>query len=305
MRIAFLGLGAMGAPMAARLAAGGHEVRGFDTSATARERLAHAGGTPCDSAAAAAEGAAAVVTMLPDERIVEAVLFGPQGAASAMTGRPLLLEMSTSDADWIGICAERLAPAGVRVMDVPVARGVREAASGDLLVMAGGEPDDFAAAQALLACFAKPDDILHVGPRGTAIRLKLINNYLSMVNMVIAAEGLCFAGLAGIPREVALRVFGATPAGKGQLTTNFPRKVLRGDIAPDFPLRLGLKDVGLALKLGAQLGAPLYLGAAARQNFAMAERWGRAAQDCTAMLHLLEDLAGSPPIDPSQPAGAR
>ncbi|MBU1442013.1 MAG: NAD(P)-dependent oxidoreductase [Gammaproteobacteria bacterium] len=306
MQVAFLGLGAMGAPMAQRLVQGGHTVRGFDTAPAARERLAGIGGSPFDTAAAAAEGADAVITMLPDERIVESVLFGDQGAARAMRRHALLLEMSTSDADWIHTCAERLSSAGVRVMDVPVARGVREAAAGELLVMAGGDAADMDAARPLLGCFGRAEDVLHVGPRGSAIRLKLINNYLSMVNMVVAAEGLSFAALAGVPREMALRVLGATPAGRGQLLTNFPRKVLRGDVTPDFPLRLGLKDLSLALNLGARLGAPLHLGSAARQTFGLAARWGRAEEDCTAMLLLLEDLARVPHEQPavdSNPAG--
>jgi 4-hydroxybutyrate dehydrogenase/sulfolactaldehyde 3-reductase len=294
MRVAFLGLGTMGVPMATRLVQGGHAVHGFDNLPAARERLASIGGTPCDSAVAAAADADAVITMLPDERIVESVLFGEEGAVRAIAPGALFLDMGTSGAQWIHVCAQRLASTNVRVMDAPVARGVREAAAGELLVMVGGDAADMAAAMPLLNCFARPEDLIHVGPLGSAIRLKLINNYLSLVNMVVAAEGLTFAALAGVPRETALRVLGATPAGKGQLLTNFPLKVLRGDVTPDFPLRLGLKDLSLALNLGARLGAPLHLGAAARQAFSLANRWGRAEEDCTAMLLLLEDLCRLP-----------
>ena len=292
MRIAFFGLGKMGIPMVRRLLQGGHKVVGFDLSHGARTRLAHErfvfGETPEQTAI----DADVVITMLPDEAAVEQVLFGPSGIVKGLRPGALLLEMSTSDANYIHRCAERLEKLGIRSMDVPVCRGTSEAAQGELLVLAGGEPDDLAIAMPALSLLGKKEDILHVGPLGTAIRLKLINNYLSMVNMVIAAEGLTFSRLAGIDREIAMRVFGSTPAGKGQLLTNFPRKVLSGDVSPDFPLKMGLKDITLALKLGAQLGAPLFAGAAARQAFGLAGPWGRAEEDCTSMLHVLEDMAG-------------
>jgi len=292
MRIAFFGLGAMGTPMLQRLASGGHQVCGFDVSTDARNRLTEQGIATTASPKKAAEGADIVVTMLPDQNAVESVLFGPAGAASALRTGALLLEMSTSDAGYITGCAQRLNELGVRAMDAPVCRGVHEAATGELLVLAGGDADDLASAMPVLSRFGRPEDVLHVGPLGAGIRLKLINNYLSMVNMVVAAEGLTFTRLAGIDRDVAMRVFSATPAGKGQMLTNFPRKVLRGDTSPDFPLRMGLKDITLALKLGAELGAPLFLGANARQSFGLAQPWGRGGEDCTSMLHLLEDMAG-------------
>ena len=83
----------------------------------------------------------------------------------------------------------------------------------------------------------------------------------------------------------------STAAGRGQLNTNFPRKVLAGDITPDFPLRMGFKDINLAMNLAASIGAPLGLGGYAREMFALAKSWGREEQDCTAMLLLLEDIA--------------
>jgi 4-hydroxybutyrate dehydrogenase/sulfolactaldehyde 3-reductase len=86
-------------------------------------------------------------------------------------------------------------------------------------------------------------------------------------------------------------VLSTTSAGRGQLLTNFPRKVLAGDITPDFPLRMGYKDIDQALHLAASVGAPLGLGAYARELYSLAKSWGRSEQDCTAMLLLLEDLA--------------
>jgi len=304
MRIAFLGLGTMGEPMARRLIDAGHALSVFDVSAAARGRFEGLGCTVAGSAAQAAERAEILIAILPDSDAVESALFGDRGAVAALPPGALVLDMSTGDAAHVHRCAARLAVRGVRTMDVPVARSVREARTGQLLVMAGGDAADFEAALPVLEVLGDPEAIHHVGPLGSAIRLKLINNYLSMVNMVVAAEGLTFARRAGIERDVALRVLQSTPAGKGQLNTNYPRKVLRGDIAPDFPLRMGLKDINLALRLGDQVGAPLYLGAAARQAFALASSWGRQDQDCTAMLLLMQDLCGEHDTASAQSAAA-
>lgn len=295
MRIAFFGLGKMGIPMVRRLIQGDHQVVGFDLSPEAQTRLVDERFTFGETPEKTAIDADIIITMLPNEKAVEQALFGASGAVKGLRSGALLLEMSTSDANYIHCCAERLSALGIRSMDVPVCRGMSEAARGELLVLAGGESDDLATAMPVLSQLGKEEDILHVGPLGTAIRLKLINNYISMVNMVVAAEGLTFARLAGIDREIAMRVFGSTPAGKGQMLTNFPRKVLRGDVTPEFPLKMGLKDITLALKLGDQLGAPLFIGAAARQSFGLAAPWGRSEEDCTSMLHVLEDIAGLRP----------
>jgi 3-hydroxyisobutyrate dehydrogenase-like beta-hydroxyacid dehydrogenase len=110
--------------------------------------------------------------------------------------------------------------------------------------------------------------------------------------MVLTAETLAMAKKAGVDTAAAVDVLQNTVAGRGQINVNFPKKVLAGDITPDFPLRLGFKDLSLGLALGHELGAPLFLGANALELFGMAPGLGMADQDCTAMLHILERLAG-------------
>ncbi|MFG5410013.1 NAD-binding protein [Piscinibacter sakaiensis] len=158
--------------------------------------------------------------------------------------------------------------------------------------MAGGDTEDVARARPLFEALA--DTIVHVGPRGSGIRLKLVNNYMGMVGMVMTAEALMFAAKLGLDRATVVKVLSTTAAGRGQLNTNYPHKVLAGDVTPDFPLRMGYKDIHLAMNLAASVGAPLGLGGYAREMFALAKSWGREEQDCTAMLLLLEDLAQVP-----------
>lgn len=143
------------------------------------------------------------------------------------------------------------------------------------------------------------DSIVHAGPQGHGIKLKLVNNYMSTVGSVLAAEALTLANKAGLDREMTVRVLSGTTAGRGQLIVNFPNKVLAGDVTPDFPLRMAHKDVSHALALGAELGSPLMLGSIAREMFSLAGPWGRGNEDWTATLLLLEDLARAEHLPPT------
>ncbi|MBS0447686.1 MAG: NAD-binding protein [Proteobacteria bacterium] len=299
--IAFLGLGTMGGAMLRNLARSGFACAGYDVMPAARQRLADSGVRLAASPADAARGADILITMLPTSAHVRAALFGEDGAAATLARHALVIEMSTGDAvetDRIGADLKAL---GLRCMDAPVGRTPREAAAGKALIMAGGSDADLADARPAFDAMA--DTIVHVGPFGSAIRLKLVNNYMAMVGMVLTGEALMFAAKLGLDRSTVVKVLSNTTAGRGQLLTNFPGKVLAGDVTPDFPLRMGLKDIQLALNLASSVGAPLGLGAYAREMFALAKSWGRQEEDCTAMLLLLEDMAHQPHQAANQAAG--
>ncbi|MCA0239531.1 MAG: NAD(P)-dependent oxidoreductase [Proteobacteria bacterium] len=291
-RVAFLGLGVMGGAMLRNLVRAGFDVAGYDVSSAALQRVADAGCRIAASPADAAAGADVLITMLPTSQHVREALFGRDGAAAALPRGAVVIEMSTGDAVQTDRIAEELAALGLRCIDAPVGRTPREAAAGKALIMAGADADDLARVRPLFDAMA--DTVVHVGPRGSGIRLKLVNNYMSMVGMVLTAEALMFAAKLGLDRDTTVRVLSNTTAGRGQLLTNFPRKVLAGDVTADFPLRMGLKDIHLALNLANSVGAPLGLGGYAREMFALARSWGREEQDCTAMLLLLEDVAHLP-----------
>lgn len=288
-RIGFIGLGTMGGPMAANLLRKGFELSVYDVVPAAVERAVGQGARAASGPADAARGADALITMLPDGPVVRDALFGPDGAVPALERGTLVIEMSTIAPSQSDALRRDLEAAGLRMLDAPVGRTPRHAEAGTLLVMAGGAEADVAEATPLFEAMA--DTIHHIGPAGHGIRLKVVNNYMSMVGMVMTAEALTLAAKAGLDRDTAVRVMSGTAAGRGQLIMNYPNKVLAGDITPDFPLRMGLKDISLALQFGAELSSPLPLGAAARELFALAPAWGRDGQDCTAMLLLMEDLA--------------
>jgi 4-hydroxybutyrate dehydrogenase/sulfolactaldehyde 3-reductase len=288
-RIAFLGLGIMGGAMLRNLVKHGFEVAGYDVAPAAFDRLADLAFRRATSPADAARDARIVITMLPTSAHVRDALFATDGACAALQPGALVIEMSTGDAAETDRLGAELARMKLRCIDAPVGRTPREAAEGKALIMAGAATADLDEARPVFEAMA--NEIVHVGPFGSGIRLKLVNNYMGMVGMVLTGEALMFAAKLGLDRDTVVKVMSTTAAGRGQLNTNFPRKVLAGDVTPDFPLRMGFKDINLAMNLAASVGAPLGLGGYAREMFALAKSWGREEQDCTAMLLLLEDIA--------------
>lgn len=288
--IGFIGLGTMGGPMARHLTAAGYRVQGFDLDPDKLNALAAVGGIACQSIAEVCDQASIVITMLPRDEHVRAALLGERGVVAYARPGTLVLEMSTILPRSSLAIAQTLEHAELRMMDAPVGRTPADAREGKLLVMAGGTAEDFEQARPIFDAFA--DKVLYMGALGSGIRMKVINNYMSMVSMVLTAETLTMAKKAGIATKAAVEVLQNTVAGRGQINVNYPKKVLAGDITPDFPLSLGYKDLSLGLSLGHELGAPLFLGASALELFGMAPAFGRADQDCTAMLLILEQLAG-------------
>ncbi|MDA8108237.1 MAG: NAD(P)-binding domain-containing protein [Betaproteobacteria bacterium] len=288
-KIAFLGLGTMGGPMARNLIAAGHELAVFDVSARALEPFAS---LPCRIAGSprdAATGVDAVITMLPDSAHVREALLGAAGACQALEKGRLVIDMSTIAASSSLALARDLNALGYRMLDAPVGRTPADAAAGTLLVIVGGAEADLAEARPIFERLGST--IVHAGPQGHGIKLKLVNNYMSAVGTLLTAEALTLAKKVGLDRAITVQVLSSTTAGRGQLIVNYPKKVLAGDVSPDFPMRMAHKDVSHALSLGAEAGSPLLLGAIAREMLALAGPWGRADQDWTAMLLLLEDLS--------------
>jgi 4-hydroxybutyrate dehydrogenase/sulfolactaldehyde 3-reductase len=261
MNVGFIGVGVMGAPMARNLAKGGHAVAVYDASPRALEAFRDSTCRIAQSAADAAHDADVVITMLPDSEHVRKALLGDDGACTTLAQGRLVVEMSTIAASASIVLGEELVRRGYRMIDAPVGRTPRDAAAGPRLVIAGGEAEDIEEARPLFECMA--DSIVHAGPHGHGIKLKLVNNYMATVGTLLTAEALTLANKAGLDRSTTVKVLSSTTAGRGQLIVNYPKKVLAGDVTADFPLRMAHKDVSHALSLGAELGSPLLLGAVA------------------------------------------
>ncbi len=298
--VAFIGLGAMGAGMARNLIKAGFGLRVFDP---AEKALAPFRALDCriaGSAQEAASGADAVICMVPDVAHVEAALIGPDGACNGLPAGALVIDMSTISASGSDRIAAEVRKRSFRFIDAPIGRTPRDAAAGTSLVIVGATDSDLEEARPLFECIG--NQIVHAGPSGAGIRLKLVNNYMSMVGTVLVAEALTLANKVGLDRAATVDVLSNTTAGRGQLIVNYPKKVLAGDIEPDFPLSMAHKDVSHALSLAADVGMPLLLGAVTREMFNLAKSWDRASEDWTAMLLLLEDVTRAEHLPPIYPA---
>jgi 4-hydroxybutyrate dehydrogenase / sulfolactaldehyde 3-reductase len=279
--VAFIGLGTMGRPMALNVLKGGSALRAYDIVPSAVQALADAGAAPAASPADAARGADAVITMLPNGSHVEEAVFGPDGVAGAMASDALYIDMSTIAPETTDRIAKRLSERGIRMLDAPVGRQQQHAVEGKLLIMVGGEAGDLDRARPVLERMG--DTIIHCGPVGSGSRMKIVNNFMSIALNATTAEALTLAEASGLDVELARKVMLGTVAGTGHMGTTYPAKVLKGDLSPGFMIDLAIKDLGLALDLGRNLGLTLETGQVAARAYEAARAEGHGRHDWTAL----------------------
>lgn len=287
--VAFIGLGTMGGPMAQNVLKGGHALAVFDVHRPSVDKFSATAARRAASPADAADGAEVVITMLPTSADVDAAILGPQGAAQSMAEGGLLIDCTTASPPQSVALAGQLAARGLRMIDAAVGRPPWDAQAGTLMFMVGGSDADVEAALPILHCMGT--EIIRCGPQGSGATAKVVNNYMSVSGMVLAAETLAFGRKAGLDRDVLLKVLQSTVAGRGAINVLYPKKVLAGDLTPLFAMRLAHKDLGLALDLGSRLGVALGMGAAGREELGLGRAWGRMDEDVTAILLVLEDVA--------------
>jgi 3-hydroxyisobutyrate dehydrogenase len=288
--VGFLGLGAMGAPMARRLLAHGYPLCLFDVVPESVARLVADGAVAADSARALAADSDVVVMMLPDSPQVEAVLAGPDGVLAGLRPGALVIDMSTISPAVTRQAADAVAAVGGRMIDAPVGRTSRHAAEGNLLIMVGGPQEVVDEAEPILQCFGT--DIVRCGPVGAGETMKLVNNLLTATIVAANAEALVLGTAAGLELDTVLRVLRMTAASNTHLKTTYAEKALRRDFSPGFATKLAVKDLRLALNLAIEQQLPVGVAAAALQLFSTACSQGHGADDYTSVITVLEGLAG-------------
>ncbi|MEV6107196.1 NAD(P)-dependent oxidoreductase [Streptomyces sp. NPDC051940] len=264
--IAFLGLGAMGLPMARRLLDAGHRLTVWNRTAARAEPLAAAGARLARNPAQAVEGAEVVVTMLADPAAVEAVL---RDAAPGLRPGTTVVDMSTIGPDAVRDLAGRL-PAGVAFVDAPVMGSTPRAEAGELTIFAGGE-----VAPAVEPVLAALGTVVHCGPLGSGAALKLVNITAVITSVTAVAEALALAGALGVEREAAERSLAAGPLGA------IVGRAL--DTYSAFGLGLAAKDLALALDAAKGLRV---VAAAGEQLHAAAGERGAGADLSAVVTHL-------------------
>lgn len=289
LAVGFVGLGAMGRPMARRLLSRGYALTVYDVVPDAIEPVRAAGATPATSPEAVAAASDVVVTMLPDSPDVQAAVLGPDGVLAGLRPGAVLIEMSTIAPAVTRQVAEAVTAAGCRMLDAPVGRTSRHAEEGDLLIMVGGEASLLDEVRPILECFGH--DIVHCGPPGSGETMKLVNNLLTSSIVAANAEALVLGVAAGLELETVLSVLRSTAASNTHLRSTYAEKALRRDFTPGFATRLAIKDVRLALELASGLRLPVGVGAAAQQLLAQAAAQGHETDDYTSVITVLENLA--------------
>jgi 3-hydroxyisobutyrate dehydrogenase len=244
MVIGFLGLGAIGAPMAAHLARRWQLTVYNRTIARAVEFAERHPARVAATARAAASGADVVVTCLPTSREVEAILEGPDGLLAGLASGTLFLDCTSGDPATSRRIASRLAERQVAFADAPVSGGTDGAEAGTLTVMVGGEEETYRRALPILSAFGKR--IEHLGPVGTGHAMKAINNALLAVNILAVGEGLVALVKAGVPARTAVEVLNASSGRSFVSEVLVPERVLTGRWPKTFRLALLEKDVAIA-----------------------------------------------------------
>lgn len=287
MKVGFIGLGIMGAPMAGHLRTGGHDVYGMSRSGVPKA-LAEAGVQAVQTAKAVAEQAEVIITMVPDTPDVEAVLFGPDGVADGLGRGKTVVDMSSISPSATKAFARRIEALGGDYLDAPVSGGEVGARNASLSIMVGGKPEVFERVKPLLALMGK--NITRVGDVGDGQTTKVANQIVVALTIEAVAEGLLFASRAGAdPAKVREALMGGLATSR-ILEVHGERMIKRG-FDPGFRIELHQKDLNLALSNARDLGLSLPGTANAQQLFSACVAHGGRAWDHSAILRALEILA--------------
>jgi 2-hydroxy-3-oxopropionate reductase len=283
-RIAFVGLGVMGLPMATNLVRAGHTVSGFNRSPAKTSRFADAGGHAAGSVVDAVRDAEVVITMLPDSPDVEGV------AADVLTAPGALwIDMSTIAPATARSVAERAAAAGLRALDAPVSGGEQGAIDGQLSIMVGGDRANFDSALPVLGALGST--IVHVGPSGSGQTVKAANQLIVAGTIELVAEALTFLNAQSVELEPAVEVLAGGLAGNRILDRKAPA-MIRHEFTPGFRIDLHHKDLGIVLAAARDAGVTIPLGAAVAELMTSARAQGFGGLDHSALLLLVEKMSG-------------
>jgi len=286
--LAFIGLGAMGLPMAERLVGAQLRVVGFDLRPEAMVTLEAKGGHGARSIAEAARGADTLITMVVNADQAEDVLFA-KGAVEALAPGASVIVMATCAPARVQAMAARVKATGRAFIDAPVSGGVAGASTGTLTIMAAAPEADFARVKPVLEVLG--NKLFHLGEAaGQGAAMKVVNQLLCGVHIAVAAEGLAFAESAGIDPAKALEILSGSAAQSWMLNARGKRMVA-DDGQVTSAVDIFVKDLSLVLDAGRAMKAGLPLAAAAHQLFLAASGMGHGSRDDSQVIETYRALA--------------
>ncbi|TBO30440.1 NAD(P)-dependent oxidoreductase [Aquabacterium lacunae] len=285
LRIAFLGLGTMGAPMAAHLLRAGHQVTVYNrTAAKAQAWVATHGGTCAATPAEAAAQAQLVVTCVGNDTDLQQVLRGPQGACTTLPQGGIVVDHTTTSADIARRLAAELAPQGHTVIDAPVSGGNLGALNGALTVMCGGDAQAFARVQPVLMAYSRA--VTHLGAAGNGQLAKMVNQVCVAGLLQGLAEGLAFGQKAGLDMAQVLHVITQGAAGSWQMQHRGPTMV-KDEFDFGFAVDWMRKDLGLVLDEARRQQATMPVTALIDQFYADVQAMGGGRWDTSSLIRRL------------------
>ncbi len=290
-RVAFIGLGNMGLPMARNLQRAGHEVLGYDVLDAARERARAQGITVRETLDEVVSGAEAVLTMLPAGPHVREVYLGDGGVLDHAPGGALLVDCSTIDVETAREVQREAAAAGFDMLDAPVSGGVAGAEAATLTFMVGGEEKAFARARPLLETMGRA--VIHAGPAGTGQAAKICNNMMLGIQMISVCEAFVLADRLGLSADKLFEISSKSSGQCWSLTSYcpvpgpVPAAPSNRDYRPGFTVAMMLKDLRLAQQSANAVASATPLGAAACQLYALFAAAGNEGLDFSAIIKMI------------------
>ncbi|HET7478281.1 MAG TPA: NAD(P)-dependent oxidoreductase [Rubrobacteraceae bacterium] len=286
-RLGFIGLGAMGSPMAACLVREGFDLSVFDVRPESAAPLVEMGVTGAASPREAAEGVDALFLMVVNAEQAGEALFGENGAAEALKPGAAVVLMSTVGPGPVRELGERLAEIGARVLDAPVSGGVARAETGDLLIMAGGPPELFEELRPALA--AVGSTVVHCGDSvGDGQSVKLVNQLLCGVHIAAAGEALAYAAALGLDPRSVFETIRHGAAASFMLDDRGERMLERRFIPAKSALDIFVKDMGLVREAAGERGFQTPLADAAHRLYETGSSLGLGREDDSGILRVFE-----------------
>jgi 3-hydroxyisobutyrate dehydrogenase-like beta-hydroxyacid dehydrogenase len=277
-KVAFCGLGSMGAPMATRLIQAGHELSVWNRTPAKAAPLVERGAAQAASPAAAAAGAEAAITMLANPTALKRVVLGPDGLANGLAPGAALIEMSTVGPSAVHLTRAWL-PQQVEMLDAPVLGSIKEATDGTLKVFAGGSDEAYERWAPVLKDMGSPR---HIGPLGAGASMKVVVNSTLMALMTALAEALALGDALGLEQSALFDVLADSPIGVPARSKR--DRIESGQYPANFKLALAGKDAALILKEARRVGLDLPLAAAADAYMQAAEVAGLGDLDYSAVV---------------------
>jgi 3-hydroxyisobutyrate dehydrogenase-like beta-hydroxyacid dehydrogenase len=288
-RVGIVGLGNMGGQMAQAILDGGYQVSVYDVNTDLVSQYTNMGFNGTKSVAHLTEQSDLILTSLPNSKIVREVYLGAGGIADNIATGSVAIDLSTIDPDTIREIHSVIADKSAYLLDAPVSGGPKEARKGELVLLVGGDNQLLEDVKPVLQCIS--NSIFHVGTAGDGKVVKLVNNMMTMGNVLVAAEAFSVGVKAGIDPQLLFDVISQSGGRSHHFIKRFPNALAR-NFAPGFTIELGEKDVGLGVELSKSLNLPLPLMNLVRQMYGVAISEGMSKDDIVSVLRLYENWSG-------------